>query len=211
MPFPENIEAVDPATQALIGQFSSTYHHAVDALERRDYEKARVEYLELLRLYQQIREKRLDPVHTQIAYSCIEDLYNDLQHNVDIPVVSTRGLRLGICASLIVLVLSVFLIANPSIVGLTTAEPQFSTGWTGPSTLTITKTTTVNLDEFASGTYTYLVSKGIGVNLYLDESVLTLIPNEGFKGKSLVTVYAYETVEGKPRLAFQKYLTVLVK
>ncbi len=209
MPFPQDITPVDPESQALIGQFSSAYHRAMDALEGRQYEKAREEYLELLRTYQQIREKRLDPVHAQIAYSCIEDLYNDLQHNVEVPIMSTRSLRVGICASVLVLILSVFLISNPSFVGLAAMEPV--TGWTGPTTLTINKTTTINLDEFANGAYTYLVTEGIGVNVFLDGSVVTLIPKEGFKGKSLIKVFGYEMAQGKLQLAFENYMTVNVK
>ena len=211
MPFPQDITPVDPASQALIGQFSSAWHHAMDSLESRKYERAREEYLELLRLYQEIREKKLDPVHTQIAYSCIEDLYNDLQHHVEVPVMSTRTLRAGICFSILILVLSAFLIGNPSFVGLTIAEPEVTTGWTGPATLTINKSTTINLNDFAQGGYTYLVTKGIGVDVYMDGPVVTLIPREDFKGKSLIKVFGYETVQGKLQLAFEKYVTVNVK
>lgn len=211
MPFPSDIETLAPADQALAQQFSNVYHRAVDHIESHHYDKAREDYLDLLQLYQDLRAKNLDPIHTHIAFSCIEDLYNDLQQHIDTPVVSSHGIQMGICVSVLLVLLGVYVILNPSFVGLSVYEPELGATWIGPEELVIDGTTTLDLDQYTgSHDLLYLATRGIGLEVYLDGPLLTIIPNEHFKGKSLLTLYGYTTGD-TPTLALQKYLTLHVR
>ncbi|MFQ5621640.1 MAG: hypothetical protein ACE5FT_07440 [Candidatus Nanoarchaeia archaeon] len=213
MVFPDSIEAVSPRVRVVIERFSSRYHDAMDALEARKYEEARELYVDLLRLYQEIQAADIDPLHMNIAYSCIEDLYNDLQHKVEVPVVSTTGLRIGISASILVILFGIFIITNPSFVGLTAMEFQ-DTGpsyWKGPNHLVLGGPYTLNLNDYVENAWdvTYLVTEGRGVNSFTDGPLLTLVPKRGFSGNSRVTIYGYNTGD-KPQLLFKKDLGLVV-
>jgi len=211
MVFPGNIEGVDPATQSMIESFSSRYHHAMEALEERRYAAAREHYLELLRLYQDLRDKRIDPIHMNIAYSCIEDLYNDLQHRVEVPVISGRGLKVGVCVSILLILVSMFIIAKPSVVGLTVMDQVESTIWMGPNQFTIEDITTFNLNDLVDGPYdiTYLVSEGRYVKLHLDGSILTMVPPRKFKGMDKITILGYR-LGNEQKFLFKRELHILV-
>lgn len=206
--FPESVEPVNPQAQATIEQFSNRYHDAVEYLERRKYSAARGEYLELLRLYQQILDYDLDPLHANIAYSCIEDLYNDLQHKVEQPVISQNGFRMWLGTSLLLILLGIFVIANPSYVGLVTLEPQpfVKAYWHGPVELVIADTTTLNLDDYvvSEAPVTYLVSQGEGVQVLQDRNLITLLPFDN--GFSRITVYVY----AEDQFLFEQQLLIKV-
>lgn len=210
MVFPDNIEGVPPDVQVLIQEFSNTYHDATEALDKRQYETAREHYIDLLRIYQSLGNKEVDPIHTNIAYSCIEDLYQDLQHRIEVPVISTQGLRIGITASILVILMGLFIITNPSFVGLATLDlPQGI--WQGPDYLRITGSTTVNLGEYVDTPgLTYLTTHGEGVQAHINGKALTLIPTAGYTGRSSITILGY-AMDEQPELVLEQQLPVIVE
>jgi hypothetical protein len=183
--------------QDLVPKFSDKYESALSLLESSNLQAAKYSYQELMGIYSQISDSSLDPVHKQLAYNCVVDLYNKL-HDVSGDSTASK-LTMGFIATAVILaILAVIIILKPSIVGLTALDMTNSAPvWSGD---TIFKVSSVEgMLEVDLGVYfsdadwddlTYISTQTENLTVEVVGDILTLMPNPGYVGTQTITVIA---------------------
>lgn len=183
--------------QDLVPKFSTKYESALSLIEGNDIIAAKTAYKELSALYSQMGSSSLEPVHKQLAYNCLVDLYNKL-HSAQGPSTASRLTTGFIVTAAILAVLAVVLILKPSIIGLTTIDLSNNAPvWSGDTIFKVSSTEgslDVDLSKYFTDSdwdeMTFISTQTENLTVEVIGDILTLLPKTGSNGTEQITVMA---------------------
>ena len=180
--------------QILIQQLSQRYHTAQRLINERKLDEAKENYMDMLRIYQDISNTDLSMEDKRIANFCVKTIYDTLLEKQEEPPITESTFRVLFSISIIVLLVGLAIVLKPTIVGLVTYDsleaPIFTGTQTrffinGPFTLDLAK-----LFQSADGNdLDYLVTRSPTVDIDMSGSIARFLPS-GKKGLSRHTLIA---------------------
>ena len=180
--------------QILVQQLSQYYHEAMQQIYNRNLKQGKEAYLEMLKIYKDIRETDISLEDKQVAHFCVQTVYDTLKEKQEEPPISESTFRMLFSISILILLIGLAIVLKPSVVGLVAyggvAPPEFI----GVQTrFFITSPFNLDLDQqfrSADGNeLEFLVTRSPTVDVEMQGAIAKFIPSN-HKGISRHTLMA---------------------
>jgi len=190
MLFPEDNPAITTLDRLNIEKFCTFYYDAKKMIDKREFEKARSSYVELLRLYDVMQKASFAQVHLNVAHHCVKEVYTDLNDKMDSSPLTASSFRVMMIVTVLVLLAGVTVVLTPSLSGLAVLDsvPVYS----GPAEFYISGLTVLDLNDYftSSGPITYLVTESDLLDVTVDRSKVYIMPRGPGKASMMLIASA---------------------
>jgi hypothetical protein len=188
----------------LLPRFNTVHSLVQKQVEYNDMAKARDNYQKLLALYDEINMSSLSATQKQDSYRKLMEIFSALSSPENAPAKSSL-FSIGkylFPISLMVIVLLIVIFARPefSMTGLSVfgfGENQAPVWDGGTPEFDIIGITRINLDTYFDDwdKLTYVVTEAPNIDIGLDGSILTIVPEYGIKGTRVIHILASDGEE----------------
>ena len=192
-----------PSAQLLITQISDCYTTAKRLMRKKKYEEAQHQYTEMLRHYHEIKKHKIPEIHKHIAHHGLEELYEELKLHQEHSTMNSTSFAVMVVATVLVLLVGITLVVNPSISGLAILE-QSLPDYTGPSQIEVYGPRKVDLSTSFGITpeqLTLLSTRSEHIDVEVDHHSLIIVPEPGFLGEETISVIGVNTASEPYRMS----------